>query len=123
MLVRRQSWRIGGVRAFGDCSVVTLLGAGTLNHGTERSVLAPFDRIERLEQSRSIRRVRVRLWRRRCRALLAEVRSAGTLRSASHARIDLLPHQLEPALAVLRGLGSRVLIADEVGLEKRSRPR
>ncbi len=118
VLVRRQSWRIGGVRAFGDCSVVTLLGAGTLNHGTERSVLAPFDRIERLEQSRSIRRVRVRLWRRRCRALLAEVRSAGTLRSASHARIDLLPHQLEPALAVLRGLGSRVLIADEVGLGK-----
>ncbi len=34
------------------------------------------------------------------------------------ARIDLLPHQLEPALAILHGLGSRVLLADEVGLGK-----
>jgi len=32
--------------------------------------------------------------------------------------MDLLPHQLEPALAILRGLGSRVLLADEVGLGK-----
>ena len=29
-----------------------------------------------------------------------------------------MPHQLEQALAVLRGLGSRVLIADDVGLGK-----
>ena len=34
------------------------------------------------------------------------------------ARIDLLAHQLEPALAVVRGLACRVLIADEVGLGK-----
>ena len=32
--------------------------------------------------------------------------------------MDLLPHQLEPALAVVRGRGSRMLIADEVGLGK-----
>src|SRR6185503_13968298 len=36
----------------------------------------------------------------------------------SRARIDLLPHQLEPALALVRGLGSRVLLADDVGLGK-----
>jgi SNF2 family DNA or RNA helicase len=29
-----------------------------------------------------------------------------------------MPHQLEPALAVVRGLGSRVLLADDVGLGK-----
>src|SRR5688572_22296097 len=29
-----------------------------------------------------------------------------------------MPHQLEPALAVVRGLGSRLLLADEVGLGK-----
>jgi SNF2 family DNA or RNA helicase len=40
------------------------------------------------------------------------------LQSALHARIDLLPHQLEPAIALLKGLGSRVLLADEVGLGK-----
>ncbi len=32
--------------------------------------------------------------------------------------VSLLPHQLEPALAILRGLGSRVLLADDVGLGK-----
>ena len=32
--------------------------------------------------------------------------------------MDLFPHQLEPALAVLRGLGSRALLADDVGLGK-----
>jgi superfamily II DNA or RNA helicase len=32
--------------------------------------------------------------------------------------MDLLPHQLAPALAILRGLGSRVLLADDVGLGK-----
>jgi superfamily II DNA or RNA helicase len=32
--------------------------------------------------------------------------------------MDLLPHQLEPALALVRGAGCRVLLADEVGLGK-----
>src|SRR4030081_850374 len=32
--------------------------------------------------------------------------------------MPLLPHQLAPALAILRGLGSRVLLADDVGLGK-----
>jgi len=32
--------------------------------------------------------------------------------------MDVLPHQLEPAVAVLRGDGCRVLLADEVGLGK-----
>jgi SNF2 family DNA or RNA helicase len=40
------------------------------------------------------------------------------LRAARSANIDLLPHQLEPALAILRGLGTRILLADEVGLGK-----
>src|SRR4030095_11362580 len=35
-----------------------------------------------------------------------------------HAGIEVMPHQLEPALAVLRGLSCRVLLADEVGLGK-----
>ena len=32
--------------------------------------------------------------------------------------MDLLPHQLEPAMALVRGLGSRLLLADAVGLGK-----
>src|SRR5689334_4966370 len=41
-----------------------------------------------------------------------------TARGAGAARIDLLPHQLEPAVAILRGDGCRVLLADDVGLGK-----
>ena len=44
---------------------------------------------------------------------LADARPAGALQTALHARIDLVPYQLEPALAVMRGRGSRVLIADD----------
>ena len=32
--------------------------------------------------------------------------------------MDLMPHQLEPALAIVHGRGTRILIADEVGLGK-----
>ena len=42
----------------------------------------------------------------------------GLLRVAANANIDILPHQLEPAVAVLRGDGCRVLLADDVGLGK-----
>ena len=38
--------------------------------------------------------------------------------TAATAAIDLLPHQLEPALAIVRGHGTRLLLADEVGLGK-----
>jgi ATP-dependent helicase HepA len=62
--------------------------------------------------------VQAERWRNACRHLLADNRPPGGLEAALHARIDLLPHQLEPALAILRGLGSRVLLADEVGLGK-----
>ena len=41
-----------------------------------------------------------------------------SLQSPLHAAFAILPFQLEPALAVVRGLASRVLIADEVGLGK-----
>jgi SNF2 family DNA or RNA helicase len=44
--------------------------------------------------------------------------SYDSLRSPVHATLALLPFQLEPALAVVRGLSSRILIADEVGLGK-----
>jgi SNF2 family DNA or RNA helicase len=45
-------------------------------------------------------------------------RRFGQLRAAASAAIDILPFQLEPALAVVRGLALRLLLADEVGLGK-----
>ncbi len=62
--------------------------------------------------------MRPRRWRSACRALLAEHSPVSGLRAARLARINLLPHQLEPALAIVLGRGSRVLLADAVGLGK-----
>jgi SNF2 family DNA or RNA helicase len=116
--VRRARWRIVQIRAYADCHLVTLCGLTPPDLGLERRVLTPFETIEpvdRVDRPRVVRAVR---WRRACRALVAADGPPGSLRSARSARIDLLPHQLEPALAVLRGLGTRLLLADEVGLGK-----
>ena len=50
-------------------------------------------------------------------ALVARAGQARTLPVLVDAKLDLLPHQLEPALAVFAG-ARRVLLADEVGLGK-----
>ena len=50
--------------------------------------------------------------------LLSHSFSEKHLCAAGRARIDLLPHQLEPAIALIRGHGCRLLLADDVGLGK-----
>ena len=57
-------------------------------------------------------------WYRAFRALARDHAPHDSLQTAASARIDLLAYQLEPALAVLRGQASRLLLADEVGLGK-----
>jgi superfamily II DNA or RNA helicase len=116
--VRRRRWRVVDVRAYDTCQLVTLAGIAPPQIGIELRVLAPFDAIEPVERTRRTRFVRARVWRRACRLLVAGDAPPGALRSVGQARIDVMPHQLEPALAVLGGLGSRVLLADEVGLGK-----
>jgi superfamily II DNA or RNA helicase len=116
--VRHSRWRVTDVRAYDACQVITLAGASGVDTGVERRVVAPFDVVEPIERSTRVRTVRPRRWRRACRDLIAANAPPAGLRFAGHARMDLLPHQLEPALAVLRGFGSRVLLADDVGLGK-----
>ena len=116
--VRRTRWRVSGVRTFERCQLITLAGIEPTTAGTKQRVLSPFDAIEHVARRQDLASVSRRTWRRMCRALIADAVPPGGLRSARHARIDLLPHQLEPALAVIRGLGSRVLLADDVGLGK-----
>ena len=116
--VRRHRWRVADVRAYDRCQLVTLSGAGAPNVGVERRVIAPFDLIEPLDRPTAPRFVHSGRWRRACRALLAHHTPPGGLRSPLRARMDLLPHQLEPAMAIVGGLGSRVLLADAVGLGK-----
>ena len=118
VVVRRARWRVVDVRAYEDCQVVTLHAPSPRGPGLERRVLTPFETLLRLEHRQRARFVRNVRWRRACRALVAADAPPGSLRAASVARIELMPHQLEPALAVVRGRGSRLLLADEVGLGK-----
>jgi superfamily II DNA or RNA helicase len=116
--VRRARWRIVQIRDCEDCQVVTLCGLTPPHLGLERRVLTPFETLEPIDRALLPRVVRAVRWRRACRALISADGPPGSLRTARSARIDLLPHQLEPALAILHGLGTRLLLADEVGLGK-----
>ncbi|HEY2153711.1 MAG TPA: SNF2-related protein, partial [Vicinamibacterales bacterium] len=116
--VRGSRWRVANVRTYEDCAVVTLTGTTAPNAGLERRILTPFDVVEDIPRNRGSRVVGPRRWRRALRALVAGNTPPGGLRAAADARIDMLPFQLEPVLAVLRGLGTRLLLADEVGLGK-----
>jgi superfamily II DNA or RNA helicase len=115
---RRRRWRIVDARAYNDCQLITLSGLGPTNSGVETRLLVPFDSIEPIPASPQLRFVRARRWRRACRELLSSQFSEGRLCAAGRARIELFPHQLEPAIALARGDGCRVLLADEVGLGK-----
>jgi superfamily II DNA or RNA helicase len=115
--VRRARWRILDVRSYERCQIVTLGGVTPPNR--TRRVVAPFDRLEPVGvRRRRLRIVGARAWRRACRALLAADSPPRGLRTAAAARIDLLPHQFEPAMAVTEGRASRILLADDVGLGK-----
>ena len=116
--MRRQRWTVSCVQPYDGGQILTLTGIDARNAHLERRVLAPFERVEACEPSSDRRTVDTRTWRRLCRALLARETPGGGLQAAAAARVDLLPYQLEPALAVRRGGASRVLIADEVGLGK-----
>ena len=116
--VRQARWRVTGVRPYDGCRLVSLSPAGADAGQAARRVLAPFDIIDPAGRSPCLRGATSRRWRQSCRGLLAAQGPPGSLRAARRARIDLMPHQLEPALAILRGHGCRVLLADEVGLGK-----
>src|SRR5262245_34124743 len=116
--VRRQRWTVTEIQKYEDCSALTLTGLGPFNYGVHQRILTPFDQLDPLTSQRSFRVVRATTWRRACRQLIADSGPAGALRTAHTARMDVLRHQLEPALAIVHGRGSRILIADEVGLGK-----
>ena len=110
--VRGEDWRVARVDAYERCAVLTLDGGP----GRPRlRIIEPFDRPR-------VRRVKPRQRRRRAvlRTALAAIANSKPplgLWTAAGAAIDLLPYQLEPALAVLRG-ATRLLLADAVGLGK-----
>ena len=116
--VRGEDWDVAEVAPGDRCVAVTLIGAGTGNRGRRRVLLAPFDRLQRLPARRLPRHVSYRTWLHAARTLLTTTGPADRLRAAAAAGILLLPYQLEPALAAVRGLATRFLLADAVGLGK-----
>jgi superfamily II DNA or RNA helicase len=116
---RGESWAVHRHVAGTHGSVVEVRGHGADNRGIHTSFLLPYEPIELLPASEAPRIVRPRRWRHVARAMLASATpSYDGLRSPARAALAVLPFQLEPVLAVVRGLAARLLIADEVGLGK-----
>jgi superfamily II DNA or RNA helicase len=111
---RGEKWIVTRHDRFAACAVVALEGVGH-NAGRHMKLIEPFDRL-RVLRGRLHRRSRRHVLR-IARSAIAGTRPAIGLWSAAHARITVLPYQLEPALAVLGG-ATRLLLADAVGLGK-----
>ncbi|HKY21280.1 MAG TPA: helicase-related protein [Vicinamibacterales bacterium] len=116
-MVRGERWIVDDATEFADCAVLSLSAADHAGRSSSQ-LLVPFDRpIKSATVSRS-RVVTGRRWIRHLHSELSELRMAGELLEAAGATIDILPFQLEPALALITGRASRFLLADEVGLGK-----
>ena len=116
--VRGDRWRIDQVLAFPDCTLLHLSGTGDANRGAGCALLCPFDRPTPLSGPIRIRAVTRRRWMRGFGAIAATATPFGQLRAAALSDFQIYPYQLEPALAAVRGISSRILLADEVGLGK-----
>jgi superfamily II DNA or RNA helicase len=116
--VRQRTWIVRDVHSYETCQLLTLAALSPTGSSSALRVIHPFDDVEEARSIHASRRISLRAWRRACKAVLLEDGPSWALRTAISAGIELLAYQLEPALAVLRGLGSRILIADDVGLGK-----
>jgi hypothetical protein len=110
--IRRRRWRVE--RAFRDRGVVRF---DVADPNRRLTFLAPFDRPSPATAPRRLRRARGPHVRARIAWAVSSAYTIATCVSAVRARIELLPHQLEPLLSFDAG-ARRVLIADEVGLGK-----
>lgn len=118
VMVRGERWVVQETTAFTDATLLHLVTTDDQGPLRRCRLLAPFDRLVLIRRTPGIRATTPRRWMHHLHALRAERRAFGELRAPLRAGIDLLPFQLEPALAVARGAASRFLLADEVGLGK-----
>ena len=117
--IRDERWLVVRHLSYANGTIVEVSGSDRTNRAVRARFVLPVETVDVLPSSRVPRVVRPVLWRHVARRALAEALSPGdVLRTIAAANVLVMPFQLEPALAVLRGLGSRVLIADEVGLGK-----
>ena len=116
--MRGRAWTIVGLTAFAGCDALRLSSAGPGHAGALRTLLVPFDRPRRLHRPASIGVVRPRRWLHALRRAAAGAHPAGGLKRTARSAIDVLPYQLEPALAMIALGVPRLMIADAVGLGK-----
>ena len=117
--IRDERWTVAESSPHRDATVLTVVGCDRANRGCRARYLLPFEPIERLPSVDTSRIVSHRTWQRMARRVLAQaVPSADSLIAAAAADIAILPYQLEPALALMSGLATRILIGDDVGLGK-----
>ena len=116
VVVRGAAWTVTNVARWPDCGSLDLISRGAAP--APRTLLVPFDRPRRLDPGVTRRTVGIRRALHALRALQASMVPFGGLRTLAESNARLLPHQLAPALAMLRHGETRVLIADAVGLGK-----
>ena len=117
--IRDQRWRVTRRVAYDDNALIETDGCDDVNRGTRACFLVPFEPVDRIAVSTRPRAVRPTRWRRIARRALGDATPGWTaLRAATRARLNVVPFQLEPTLALIRGDGCRFLIADAVGLGK-----
>jgi len=116
--VRGDRWRVESGEPFPGCELVRLAGVGRFNRGRHLAVLSPFDRPQPLVAAARLRAAQTRGGVGLLRSLLAGTAPFGRLRTVAGARLALHAWQLEPALAVVNGRATRLLLADAVGLGK-----
>ncbi|HXT70338.1 MAG TPA: helicase-related protein [Vicinamibacterales bacterium] len=109
--IRRRRWRVD--RASRDRELVRL---DVSWRRKRRTFLEPFDRVTPGCTAGEVRVRRQQAWA-RLAGSLARTREFRLPLCLLDADVDILPHQLEPVLAVIAG-HARLLIADEVGLGK-----
>ena len=117
---RGRPWLLRSVVPHADCQELHLEPAAghPASAGNAVVLLAPFDHLSGRVQPDLVVPASRRAWMAELRIALLGQRPPGTLAAAARATLDLLPHQLEPALAILRHGTRRLLLADAVGLGK-----
>jgi superfamily II DNA or RNA helicase len=117
VVVRGYAWTVLGRTSFAACAAVSLRRRATRPLDATRILITPFDRLVLAERPQRPRLVKPTRLLHELRRLLVDATPAGTLPVRAAREIDILPYQLEPALAAAAG-ATRVLLADDVGLGK-----
>jgi superfamily II DNA or RNA helicase len=117
VFVRGRRWTVLSETDFADCRALRVTGSDPFDRSIVRTLLLPFDRPRDID-SAATRVVRPRRWLRLLQRAAVDARPFGGVFPAAAGDIDIHGYQLEPALAMLRGGRTRILIADAVGLGK-----